>query len=65
MSEKKQILDNRPVADAYLVAKARAIGGTVVSAEVYKPNSAQIPNMCELLNVSYISYDDFMEIVST
>ena len=35
-----------------------------VTNENYKPNSAQLPNLCEELGVSCISYDDFMEIVS-
>ena len=37
---------------------------TVVTKEAYKPNSAQLPNLCEAFDVPYISYDDFMEIVS-
>lgn len=32
----------------------------VVTNENYKPNSAQLPNLCEELDVSCISYDDFM-----
>ena len=56
----KNILENRPSADVYIVAKAKAIGATVVTAEKLKPNSAQLPNLCEELGVGYISYDDFM-----
>ena len=59
----KNILDNRPSADVYIAAKAKAIGATVVTAEKFKPNSAQLPNLCKVLNVPYISYDDFMEII--
>lgn len=59
----KNITDNRPSADVYLVAKAKAIGGTVVTEEKYKQNSAQLPNICEKLGVRYASYDEFMEIV--
>lgn len=59
----KNILDNRPSADVYIVAKAKAIGATVVTAEKFKPNSAQLPNLCKELDVPYISYDDFMEII--
>ena len=57
------ITDNRPSADVYLVAKAKAIGGTVVTEEKYKQNSAQLPNICEKLGVRYASDDEFMEIV--
>lgn len=60
----KNILDNRPSADVYLVAKAKELGATIVTSEAYKPNSAQLPNLCEQLDVSFITYDDFMEVVS-
>lgn len=60
----KNILDNRPSADAYIVAKGKHLQATVVTKEAYKPNSAQLPNLCEAFDVPYISYDDFMEIVS-
>ncbi len=60
----KNIVDNRPSADAYLAAKAKALGAVVVTTETYKPASAQLPNICEVLGVKCISYDDFMEILS-
>lgn len=60
----KNIWANRPSADAYIVAKACEIGAIVVTAEEYKPNSAQLPNLCTSLNVEYIDYDTFMEVVS-
>ena len=59
----KNILENRPSADVYIVAKAKALDATVVTNENYKPHSAQLPNLCEELGVSCISYDDFMAIV--
>ena len=60
----KNILENRPSADAYIVAKGKFLGATVVTAEEYKPNSAQLPNLCQAMGVHYIGYDDFMEAVS-
>lgn len=57
----KNILKNRPAADVYIAAKAKAISATVVTSEGYKPHSAQLPNICEELGVKCISYDDFME----
>ncbi len=60
----KNILENRPSADVYIAAKAKALDATVVTNENYKPHSAQLPNLCEELGVPCISYDDFMEIVS-
>lgn len=59
----KNILENRPSADVYIAAKAKALNATVVTNENYKPHSAQLPNLCEELGVSCISYDDFMEII--
>ena len=60
----KNILENRPSADPYIVAKGKILGATVITEEEYKPNSAQLPNLCEALSVPCLGYDDFMEIVS-
>jgi predicted nucleic acid-binding protein len=60
----KNILANRPSADIYIAAKAKHLGATVVTAEEYKPHSAQLPNICEKLDVPYITFDDFMEQVT-
>ena len=60
----KNILSNRPSADIYIAAKAKQLEATVVTAEEYKPHSAQLPNICEKLGVSYITFDDFMEQVT-
>lgn len=57
----KNILSNRPSADIYIAAKAKQLQATVVTAEEYKPHSAQLPNICEKLCVTCISFDDFME----
>lgn len=59
----KNILENRPSADIYIVAKAKALNATVVTKENYKPHSAQLPNLCEEVEVPCISYDDFMAII--
>lgn len=59
----KNILDNRPSADVFLAAKAKVLNAIVVTVESYKPNSAQLPNICERIGVQFISYDDFMEIL--
>jgi hypothetical protein len=57
----KNILENRPSADVYIAAKAKQLGAIVVTVEKFKPNSAQLPNMCDSIGVSTISFDDFME----
>ena len=59
----KNILENRPSADVYIAAKAKALEATVVTLEKLKPNSAQLPNLCKELGVRYISYDDFMAVI--
>lgn len=59
----RNILENRPSADVYIAAKAKALNAVVVTNENYKPHSAQLPNLCEELGVSCISYDDFMAII--
>ena len=61
----KNILGNRPSADAYLVAKAKKLNATIVTTETSKPNSAQLPNICEAFGVMTITYDDFMEFIQS
>ena len=61
----KNIIDNRPAADLYIVAKAKTLGATVVTSEKFKPNSAQLPNLCKELNVEYINYSEFLEMVDS
>ena len=63
-SNGSNILSNRPSADIYIAAKAKQLNAIVVTAEEYKPHSAQLPNICEKLGVTYISFDDFMERVT-
>lgn len=59
----KNILKGMPVADAFIVAKAIEVGGTVVTREIYKENAAKIPNICEKFGVDYISEKEFQTIL--
>ena len=43
-----------------IAAKAKQIDAVVVTAEKYKPNSAQLPNVCASIDVPTMSFDDFM-----
>ncbi|MBK8246690.1 MAG: DUF4411 family protein [Gemmatimonadetes bacterium] len=43
----KQRLRGQPVADPFLIARAKALGWSVVTEEVMKPNAAKIPNVCQ------------------
>ncbi|WP_289301296.1 DUF4411 family protein [Sporofaciens musculi] len=62
---RKNILNGQPVADAFLVARAKLLGGntTVVSRELLKPNAAKIPNICEELGVTYMDDKEFQKII--
>jgi len=53
-----------PEADAILVAKAKHIGGIVVTNESNaKPNSEKIPNICVALDVPYTTRTEFYRIL--
>lgn len=47
----RQRLRGTPVADPFLIAKARTITGTVVTEETVKPHSAKIPDVCNHFNI--------------
>ncbi len=53
-----------PEADAMLVAKAKVVGGIVVTAESDdKPNSEKIPNIAVSLDVPYMDRDNFYKLL--
>jgi hypothetical protein len=54
----------KPEADAILVAKAKYIGGIVITDESNsKPNSEKIPNICVALDVPYTTRPQFYRIL--
>lgn len=58
--KEKNLRSGNPEADAFIVAKAKAIGAVVVTAESNeKANAEKIPNICVELGVPYIMRDDF------
>ena len=58
----KKTGDDFPVADPFVIAKAKLIpGGCVVTQEVYKPNAAKIPNVCKRFKIRCINLEGFME----
>jgi hypothetical protein len=59
--EQQKILKGGRVADSFIIAKAAAEHGTVVTMEVLKPNAAKIPNICAHFNVRCLSLEEFME----
>ena len=59
--ERQKLLKGGVLADPFVVAKASAIGGAVVTMEQYKDNAAKIPNICDHFDVVCMSLEDFME----
>lgn len=53
-----------PEADAMLVAKAKNVGGIIVTAESdQKPNSEKIPNICIAVGVPYMRINEFYKML--
>ena len=61
--KEKNILNGSPVADAFLVAKAKIEKAILITSEKFSPNAAKIPNMCEKYDVEYINYEQFLFIL--
>jgi hypothetical protein len=60
--EKERLL-GKPVADPFLIAKARFSNkGCVVTEEKEKPNAAKIPNVCKHFGISCVNLERFMEL---
>ncbi len=57
----KQRLRGYPVADPFIVARAKAIDGVVVTEESHKPTAAKIPNVCEHFGVKWTNVKGFLE----
>ncbi len=58
--EKKKILSGGYFADPFVIAKARIIGGTVVTEEDFKDNGAKIPNICKHFNIPCLKLVGFL-----
>ncbi|NQS98735.1 MAG: DUF4411 family protein [candidate division Zixibacteria bacterium] len=56
----KDILNGKPVADPFVIAKAKAVNGIVVTEEVWKKNAAKIPNICSHYDIEYTNLEGFM-----
>jgi predicted nucleic acid-binding protein len=59
--EKQKLYKGGRNADAFIVARAYATGGTVVTMERLKPNAVKVPNICEHFNIPYLDLEGFME----
>jgi len=49
-----------PVADPFIIAKAKVKNLIVVTQETYRDNAHKIPNICKELGVRYMSLEEFM-----
>jgi hypothetical protein len=55
-----QRLRGQPVADPFVIACASVLGGTVVTEESSKPNSARIPTVCSHFGVACTNVEGFL-----
>jgi predicted nucleic acid-binding protein len=58
---RKETLQGHPVADPFLVAKAKVENATLVTQEERRENAAKIPNVCEYFQIRYTNLEGFME----
>lgn len=59
--ERKKLLKGGLNADPFIISRAHAIGGKVVSLESDPPNGAKIPNICRHFGIPCVSLEGFME----
>lgn len=66
MSKHKKIIrltnfsGGTPVADPFIIAKAKVYNLVVVTQEVFRENAHKIPNICIEHNVKYMTLEEFM-----
>jgi hypothetical protein len=58
---KRSQFKGAPVADPFVIAKAKVESLCVVTAEKYKENSAKIPNICEHFKIDCTDLEGFLE----
>lgn len=58
----KNLMSGRPVADPFVIAQARHNNATLITQETFKPNSHNIPNVCNDLNISCTNLRGFFEL---
>jgi len=57
----KERLQGKPVADPFVIAKAKVHKGCVITQESKKQNAARIPNACEHFGIDCTNLEGFME----
>ncbi|MBN2209978.1 MAG: DUF4411 family protein [Sedimentisphaerales bacterium] len=61
MIRKKELLQGKAVADPFVIARAKVLECSVVTNEVFKENSSQMPNVCKKFSIPCISLEEFMK----
>ena len=62
MVRKRERLKGKPVADPFVIARAKCLEeGCVVTTEKNSPNAARIPNVCEHFKIDCVDLERFME----
>jgi hypothetical protein len=61
MIRKQERLKGRPVADPFVIARAKISGAYVVTEEKNTENAAKIPNVCDHFGIPRINLEGFME----
>ena len=61
MIRKKERLKGKPVADPFVIARAKISGACVVTQEKNIKNAARIPNVCDHFGIHCINLEGFME----
>lgn len=59
---KQERLQGKPVADPFVVAKAKQLNAYLVTTEKYSDNAAKLPNVCRQFGVRHINLEEFMTI---
>lgn len=59
--DKKKIYEGRPVADPFVIAKAKVMSATVITEEKFKENAPKIPNVCKHFGIECVTLEEFME----
>ena len=61
MIRKQERLKGKPVADPFVIARAKISGACVVTQEKKTDNAAKIPNVCDYFGIPCINLEGFME----
>lgn len=59
--EMRKLLNGGKLADPFIIARAAAIGGAVVTTERLKPGGAKIPNICAHFKIPCHTLERFMQ----